>query len=279
MNKIPHINIPYEELKHFVLESISKSGDSFQFINLCNSIGSNAIKKGIVTNPNPPGHQVFSFPLQVEDENRVREVLWDLIIERVLTIGDYNNDSWPWLSLTDYGKKAIKSKLPIPNDPTGYLNRIKNEIPQLDPIIEIYLSESIRTYNINQLLSSTIALGCASEKALLLLIDTYQQTFDHIQGTERFGAKVKNRMIKIQFEEFQKDFRRIVGDLPKELTDNYENILLGVFEMFRNQRNQAGHPTGHIVNKETLFANLQVFVGYCKRIYDIITHLEKKQHS
>src|SRR5690606_22930479 len=103
-----------------------------------------------------------------------------------------------------------------------------------------------------QLLSSTISLGCASEKTLLLLIDSYLKSFKKIEGRERFEKKVKNRMIKIQFEEFHKDFKRIVGHLPKELTDNYENILLGVFEMLRNQRNHAGHPVGCKVDKEML---------------------------
>jgi hypothetical protein len=149
----------------------------------------------------------------------------------------------------------------------------------LTGVIITYLDESINTYNINKLLSATIALGCASEKSLLMLIDTYQKTFNKIQSSERFEQKVKNRMIKIQFEEFQKDFKRIVGFLPKELTDNYENILLGVFEMFRNQRNYAGHPIGHTVDKEMLFANLQVFVVYCKRIYDLIDYFETYKHD
>ncbi len=86
-------------------------------------------------------------------------------------------------------------------------------------------------------------------------------------------------MIKTQYEEFQKDFKRIAGTLPKELTDNYENILLGVFEMFRNQRNYAGHPTGYTVDKEMLFANLQVFVVYCKRVYSLIEYLKTQKHD
>src|SRR6516164_6023032 len=39
--------------------------------------------------------------------------------------------------------------------------------------VYIYLTESLHTFRIGSLLSSTITLGCASEKALLLLIDAY----------------------------------------------------------------------------------------------------------
>src|ERR1044071_7445646 len=107
MNEIPHINIPFEELKHLVLDCIKGYGDSFEFKNFCNTVGTYVVKRGIVADPNPNGHQAIYYPLQKKDEDRVREILWDLIIERVLTIGAYSGDTWPWLSLTEYGKKAI----------------------------------------------------------------------------------------------------------------------------------------------------------------------------
>lgn len=128
MTKIPELKIPYEQLKHYVIETIKSSGTSFQFNNLCNSLGHLAVQKKIVTNPNPPNFQAIYFTLQKQDVNRVREVIWDLITERVLTIGDYHNDSWPWLSLTEYGTQVIESTEPVPNDSTGYFARIKREI-------------------------------------------------------------------------------------------------------------------------------------------------------
>lgn len=279
MSEISKIDIPFEELKYWVLESIKQHGDSFEFKNLCNSIGTKAIKNGIVKNPYPGGFQTNHFPLQKNDENRVREVLWDLIIERVLTIGSYHNDSWPWLSLTDYGKKVIGSKLPIPNDPTGYLNRIKNEVPQLDAIIETYLIESIRTYNINQLLSSTITLGCASEKALMILIDAYKESFKDNSKKVNFSKKIEGKFIKTQFGEFDKSIRLILAQLPYKLREDYTITLTGISQMIRYNRNQAGHPTGKAVDKDTLFANLQVFIPFCKYIYDLKDYLDQNMHD
>lgn len=177
MEEIPHINIPFKESRYIVLDAMNRYGKSFEFKNLCNFIGAKAVKDGLVKNTNPDNFQALYYPLQKSDENRVREIIWNLIVERVLTIGDYHNDSWPWLSLTEYGEKVVSSLKPTPNDPSRYIKRLKKEIPQLDNVIEIYLIESIRTYNINQLLSSTITLGCTSEKALLILIDTYKDTF------------------------------------------------------------------------------------------------------
>lgn len=276
---IPRLNIPLTELRSLVLEGLKNSNGSFDFKNFCNSIGSLAVSKEIVQNPNPQGFQTMYFPLQKEDENRVREIIWNLIIEQVLTIGGYNEDTWPHLSVTDYGKSVLSSQLPVPHDPDGYLSRIKREIPDLDSVIEVYLIEAIRTYNINQLLSSTITLGCASEKALLVLIETYVDTFNKEEASSAFAKKVRGRFIKIQFDEFNKTFSRHLGELPSDLRDRYTNTLLGVFEMIRQNRNSAGHPTGKSIDKETLFANLQVFIIYCKYIYELKAHLEQHKHD
>lgn len=278
METIPDINIPYIELKSLVIDSIKEFESSFEFNVLCNTVGSKAVIKEIVKNPYPPNHQGMTFRLQKHDENRVREVLWDLIIERVLTIGDFQNSSWPFLSLTEYGKKVIESNLPVPNDTSEYLKRIKKEIPDLDNVIEIYLSESVRTYNINQLLSATITLGCASEKALLLLIDTFTDTFNDLSKKQSFNKKIEGKFIKKQFDEFYKELQNIETNLPYELKENYTNTLVGVFEMIRSNRNQAGHPTGKPIEKEPLFANLQVFIPYCKFIYKMKKYFEDTKH-
>lgn len=276
---IPKLNIPLTELRSLVLEALKSYDSSFDFKNFCNNLGSLAVKKEIVQNPNTPGFQTAYFPLQKEDENRVREIIWNLVIEQVLTIGGYHEDTWPHLSVTEYGKSVLSSQQPVPHDPDGYLGRIKREIPDLDSIIEAYLTEAIRTYNINQLLSSTITLGCASEKALLILIDTYVSTFNSEESSSNFGKKIRGRFIKIQFDEFNKSFSKHLGGLPADLRDRYTNTLLGVFEMIRHNRNSAGHPTGKAVDKDTLFANLQVFIVYCKYIYELKTYLEHGKHD
>lgn len=274
--ELPKLNLTYDELKSVVIDKI-KDSKSFQFVTVVSTVANFINTSGI--GYEKQSNTTYESKLNQSDEGLIREIMWDLIIQRILTLGDYHNHTWPFLTVTEYGQKVLKSTEPIPHDPSKYIERVKKEIPHLDNVILIYLSESINTYNINQLLSSTIALGCASEKGILLLVDTYQKTFNKIEGSDRFEQKIKNRLIKIKFEEFQKDFKRIVGLLPKELTDNYENILLGVFEMFRNQRNHSGHPIGHKVDKEMLFANLQVFIPYCKRIYELIAYFQINKHD
>lgn len=277
LSELPKLELSYEELKTFVIEKIKEHESGFEFNNFLDSLARqfNAEKIGRSENQS---NVTYDSKLSNSDKKIVREIIWDLIIQRVLSIGSYNNDSWPHLSVTEYGMKIINNYEYFPHDPSKYIERVKGEIPNIDEVILNYLRESISTYNINQLLSASITLGCASEKALLILIEKYTESFEDIVSSQNFERKIKNRMIKIQFEEFQKSFTRLEGNLPKNLMDNFRNILLGVFEMIREQRNLAGHPTGHIVNKEMLFANFQVFVPYCKRIYQLIDYFEKNKH-
>lgn len=56
-----------------------------------------------------------------------------------------------------------------PHDLDGYLTLLKTEIPSLDVEIERYITESLQAYRRGLLLSSTVTMGVASEKAFILL--------------------------------------------------------------------------------------------------------------
>ena len=60
-----------------------------------------------------PGMTYFSEPrLSPKDETDLQEVVWDLIVERVLTPGaDAMNPEWPWLRLTERGRQAALKEL------------------------------------------------------------------------------------------------------------------------------------------------------------------------
>lgn len=60
-----------------------------------------------------PGVTYFSEPrLSHEDETDLQEIVWDLIVERVLTPGmDAMNPQWPWLRMTERGKRIAEEEL------------------------------------------------------------------------------------------------------------------------------------------------------------------------
>ena len=50
-----------------------------------------------------------------------------------------------------------------------------------------------------------------------------------------------------------------------------------IYEMIRNNRNDAGHPKGININREELYANIIVFRNYLKKIYNTINWLERNK--
>ncbi|MGN7760472.1 hypothetical protein [Paenibacillus sp. 22594] len=272
---LPKLSLTINELRSLVLEAL-KSVDSTNYLNVCNSVAGLLIQKGIVTDPNQNGRVFYTnvdYALNPLDEDNVREIIWNLIVEGVLTIGiNPSNANWPWLKVTEYGKVMLQSSEPIPHDPSGYLARLTTEVPDINTVILTYITESLRTYNINCLLSATIALGCASEKALLLLIEAYTNYISTDETRKKFIQATQGKMIKRQFEEFNKRFETVKGTLPGDIEDGSAITLIGVFEMIRNNRNDAGHPTGKMVDKNIIYSGLQVFIPYCKKVYQLISY-------
>jgi len=218
------LNINFNELKSLTLEVLKVNPDT-QYKEICYNLAGLAITKKIVNNPT--GNSIISgasYSLHPEDEDLVREIIWILIIERILIIGtDNNNNSWPWLKVSSYGKSIIDSNEPIPHDPDGYIKRLTNKVKDLDPVIKTYIIESLNTYNINALLSSTVTLGCASEKALLLLIDSYIKSRNAEDGV-KFSKKITGKFIKFKFDEFKKVLAK--EEIPKELKDGLDIMLI-----------------------------------------------------
>jgi hypothetical protein len=153
------------------------------------------------------------------------------------------------------------------------LTRLQGDVPDLDQIILTYLNESLRTFRIGCLLSSTICLGCASEKALLLLIAAYADSLPESRRG-KFRRETDGRMIKRQFDEFRKILESdLRARLPRELEDGLDVELTALFDFIRQQRNDAGHPTGKTFERERAYANLMVFPVYVRKIYALMKWL------
>src|SRR5262249_7226244 len=91
---------------------------------------------------------------------------------------------------------------------------------------------------------------------------------------ERFLKATESKMIKQQFEEFERRLQdHLKGLLDRDLRADLETRLSGIFSMIREVRNEAGHPTGCTVSREVCYANLMVFPTYLRKVYDLIEWL------
>ena len=203
----------------------------------------------------------------------INELIWSFIVQGILVPGtNDSNQGWPFLRLTDYGQRCVHEHQILPHDPDGYLKDFLGEIPSADPVVLEYLAEALQCYLRDLNRAASVMLGAASEKAVLLLIDSYVASIS--DATKQ--AQVKNQVEKAnsifrKFEIFEKGFVHIKANLPKQLTDNVDSLLRGVFDLIRNSRNDAGHPASGIsVSRDTNYSHLRLFVPYCKRIYELM---------
>lgn len=102
---LPRIQMSKNGLTELTYKVLSPNSSSFQFNDLLG-----AIARYLLANRAAyaiPDNTDYNEVLDQTDRAKVREVIWDLIVLRYLTIGDYHNDEWPHLSITDSGKEFL----------------------------------------------------------------------------------------------------------------------------------------------------------------------------
>jgi len=207
------------------------------------------------------------------DREKVRQILWEFILQGILSIGrDEANPNFPYLSITEHGRQVIESGESLPYDPDGYLKKLKTEIPNLDPLIEMYVSESLQAYLKGLIFSSAVMVGVASEKAFLILLDTFANALTDPNRKSHFQKLQESMRTKYKFDQLKKELMSVRQILPQELSDDLESQFDGIFNLIRITRNDTGHPTGRQIERGVAYTNLQLFIFYCKRIYGLIDY-------
>ena len=72
-----------------------------------------------------------------------------------------------------------------------------------------------------------------------------------------------------KFDLVYEEITRKKKDLDSRLAESIEYNLTGIFNLIRLQRNESGHPTGMRPDKDQMFANLTMFIMYCKTLYEL----------
>lgn len=211
--------------------------------------------------------------LQKDFYSLIKEIVHELIIGGLLYPGqpDQNSD-YPWLTITTFGKEAFLSEDWMPYDPEGYVKVLQQKAINIDPVTLTYVSESVAAFNWRHLLSANITLGVASENLMLNLIEVYA---NWLTGTRKvkFEKKIKDRSIYTKYKEFKNEFKTDVNNFHKDLQQDWETYLEGIFNFIRLNRNSSGHPTGKKLDPKIMYGNLQMFGEYAAYITRLINHL------
>jgi hypothetical protein len=118
-----------------------------------------------------------------------------------------NSATYPWYTITEYGKKAILEDNWLPYDPDGYVNTLKAKIPSIDDITIAYISEAISAYNYRHLLSATLTLGVASENLMLMLIESYSDWIPDKKRRASFAKKQKGDLFQFNIRNLKRNLR------------------------------------------------------------------------
>jgi len=217
--------------------------------------------------------------LTAEDIDKVKVIMWQLIILGVLVPGGqgYADNSWPHFSITEYGKTYLETEGSAPYDPDGYLSDVKNDSPNVDDIVLLYLTEGLQCFMKSNYIASVVMVGVAAEKVVLNLIDVLASTMSNGSKVTTFRRKPQNAMIKKQFEELTKQLYPLKNQLPTELSRDLETYMDGIFNIVRSYRNEAGHPTGIDISRDIAYSNLQLFRYFSKRVHGLIEYLSSPQ--
>jgi hypothetical protein len=261
-----------DEARGLLMQALRQSGWN-QVGNLITLVGDlKARSQGI--NPNQrvhyPGGKQF---LESGDETLLVEVIWGLIIQGILVPGlNDANQGYPFLRLTEYGKRCVDEERFLPHDPEGYLREFQSAVPNVDSIIVEYLTESLQCYVHGLNRAAAVMLGCASEQAVLLLIQSWINSNGDGPSKHRLESEIeKAPSIFRKYDLFEKRLSQIKTQMPRELTENLDSLLRGIFDLIRSSRNDAGHPaSGGQVGRDTIYSHLRLFIPYCQRIYGLI---------
>jgi hypothetical protein len=86
----------------------------------------------------------------------VYNVLWELVRVGVMRPGNASGLNFPFLSVTEYGRRIITSKSAHPHNIERYLDKLRCDQP-IDATVEAYVIESLHSFRQDRLVASLIS--------------------------------------------------------------------------------------------------------------------------
>lgn len=164
----------------------------------------------------------------------------------------------------------------LPFEIERFPERIREKIPDCDPVTVRFVEEAITCFKSNALLATAFMLGAASERSINLLIECYADAIADQGNRDKFRSRINGRTISARYDEFKKSYAGCKSK-PTDvvLAQDLDAVIGGTFQFCRITRNEVGHP--QIVpdlDAGVILANLGHFVTYIERIYALMRHFQ-----
>lgn len=147
----------------------------------------------------------------------------------------------------------------------------------MDTIEKDYILEGCNCALHGNRLAAATMIGCAAERLLLQLCESYLQYLKNNEGTpreiEKFEMEVLNaKKAHARLDGFIGKVRN-AEEVFKGIGLENSNLHFGFLDIVRQVRNESGHPTGIKISEEdlnTIFGNYQLLID---RVHPVITRL------
>jgi len=213
------------------------------------------------------------------DELNINQIIWDLIIGRIVNIGrDQSNKDWPWLRLTEFGENVVADSGAI-YDPEGYGALLDSISPKFSSIIKQYSMEALYCYMQRLYFATAVMIGAAAEAAVLLLAQNVIASETDPKEKKKMEEILARRTLPSLFEKIRNHIQSLIdeGALPYLVHQGWTEHLLSLFEMIRVQRNDAVHPAVGSVNKEKIFLSIHTLPEALRLVYRLIQWFEQNR--
>lgn len=198
-----------------------------------------------------------------DDELNLNQIIWDLVIERVLTFGTENRSEpkWPFLRLTDHGRTLISSEATGYYDPEEYIRNLEDLVPSLDQVISQYALEGLRCFRQNLLFAAAVMMGAGAERAILLLLEAIGSWVGSAKEKQTIQTLIDRPRLPQIFEKIRETIKTASDKklMPYAVHEGVAEHLLSFYEMIRAQRNDAVHPVVGEVSRHKVFLSIQTF--------------------
>jgi hypothetical protein len=217
------------------------------------------------------GGGTFGPSLSANDRELFLEVFWSLFREGIITLGlNDSNREFPFFRITEFGRRMISHQQAyFFHDVSSYEQLVRSEVPAIDDTTVLYLKEAMQAFRAGCILAATVMLGVATEHTFLLLLEKIEQSSSH---SATFSNVTTERTILQKVNKFTNILDQQSRSLPADLREDLDTHFAGILSIIRTFRNQSGHPIGKIVDREQAYILLQLFIPYCKKMYQLMAH-------
>jgi len=212
------------------------------------------------------------------DEENLNQIIWDLIVDRVLTVGlNTANPDLPFVRLTEFGHSVAKQEQPSYYDPEGYGATLESFTPKIDPVIKQYVIEGLNCFRQRLVFAAAVMFGAAAEKAALLLLES----IGNAEADRKKKQEVSNLLDRPTLPRIYSYIQSRLDELikakiiPHSVHQGSKEHLLSLFEMIRVQRNDAVHPSAGEANETKVFLTIQALPVALETTYRLIEWFSK----